>query len=239
MQAFVLAAGRGLRLRPLTDRIPKALVEVGGVTLLERTLATLEAAGVERIVVNTHHRAQQIESWLTDRRSVAEIRVSREEPNPLETGGGLVHAREHFQAGAPILVHNVDLITSIDLKALFAAHVKSRCLATLAVQERATSRYLMFDEVGLQGRLDLRDGRRMDARPVHGKVRRFAFSGIHVVSGSVFDLVEERGAFSVIDLYLRLAGKGSSIQPFDVTSAAWYEIGTQERLLAARDALGN
>ena len=239
MQALVLAAGRGRRLRPLTDRIPKALVVVGGVTQLERTLSALEAAGTQRIVVNTHHHAQQIESWLTDRRSVAEILVSREEPDPLETGGALVHARNLFHGDAPILIHNVDVITSVDLKTLFAAHDPSRHLATLAVQERATSRYLLFDEAGLQGRLDVRDGRREDARQVLGIVRRFAFSGIHVVSGSVFDLAVERGAFSIIDLYLRLAGEGSSIQPFDVTSATWFEIGTQERLLAARAALGD
>jgi NDP-sugar pyrophosphorylase family protein len=239
VQAMVLAAGVGRRLRPLTDRIPKALVEVAGVSQLERTLTALETAGAQRIVVNIHHHAQQIESVLAGRRSASEILVSREETTPLETGGGLVHARELFRDGLPILVHNVDIITSVDLKELYEGHDSSRCLATLAVQERPTSRYLMFDDAGLQGRLDVHDGRRVDTRPIRGPVRRFAFSGIHVVSGSVFDLVEESGAFSLVDLYLRLSGLGWSIQPVDVTAAEWFEIGTLERLRAARVALGD
>lgn len=235
----MLAAGTGRRLRPLTDQIPKALVEVGGVTQLERTLSSLEAAGAQRIVVNTHHHAQQIEACLADRASKAEVLVSREEDAPLETGGGLVRARELFDQNAPILVHNVDIITSVDLIALVAEHDLSECLATLAVQKRPTSRYLLFDDAGLQGRLDVRDGSRVDARPIQGTVRKLAFSGIHVVSGTVFNLVEESGAFSVIDLYLRLSGDGSLIKPFDVTEAMWFEIGTPERLRAARIALGD
>lgn len=239
MQALVLAAGRGQRLQPLTDRIPKALVEVGGVTQLERTLSVLEAAGVQRIVVNTHHHAEQIESWLADHSSAAEILVSREKEEPLETGGALVHARHLFYDDAPILVHNVDIITSVDLKALLEMHDPSRCLATLAVQERRTFRHLLFDEVGLQGRLDVREGRRADTRPAVGTVRTLAFTGIHIVSGTIFELVEESGAFSVIDLYLRLSGEGWLIEPFDVTTAEWLEIGTPERLRAARQTLSN
>jgi len=237
MQALVLAAGMGRRLQPLTDRIPKALVEVGGVSQLERTLSALESAGATRIVVNTHHHARQIESALSDRESVAEVLLSHEEAKPLETGGGLVHARDLFTDDLPILIHNVDIITSVDLRALAARHDSSHSLATLAVQERPTSRYLLFDEAGLQGRLDVRDGSRVDTRPILGTVRRLAFSGIHVVSSAVFALVEESGPFSVIDLYLRLAGEGWLIQPFDVTAADWLEIGTPERLHAARVAL--
>jgi len=236
---MVLAAGIGRRLQPLTDRIPKALVEVAGVTQLERTLMALEAAGARRIVVNTHHHAEQIESMLGVRSSRAEILVSREDGEPLETGGGLVNAQKLFDGDSSILVHNVDIITSVDLKTLYEEHDPRRHLASLAVQERPTSRYLMFDDAGLQGRLDVRDGRLMEVRPGQGRARRFAFSGIHVVSGAVFDLVEESGAFSVVDLYLRLSGAGWSIQPVDVTTAAWFEIGTPDRLRAARIALGD
>jgi NDP-sugar pyrophosphorylase family protein len=234
---MVLAAGKGRRLRPLTDRTPKALIEVGGVTQLSRTLSALEAAGADRIVVNTHHHADQIEASLAERSHSAEVLVSREEPAALETGGGLVNARHLFDAGAPILVHNVDIISSIDLGALMSVHEVSSDLATLAVQERPASRYLLFDNEGLQGRLDVRDGRRQDARPARQVSQRFAFSGVHAVSARVFELVEERGAFSVIDLYLRLAGTGETIRPLDVSSATWFEIGTPERLEAARAAL--
>ncbi|MFQ5530465.1 MAG: NTP transferase domain-containing protein [Gemmatimonadota bacterium] len=234
---MVLAAGLGKRLGALSDQIPKALLEVGGVTQLDRTLAVLEAAGASRIVVNVHHHADQIEATLEGRENIAEILVSREEPAPLETGGGLINARRLFDLRTPILVHNVDVISSVDLQALMSAHGTSRRAATLAVHERPASRYLLFDECGLQGRLDIRDGRKQDARPARGIARRFAFSGIHVASGRIFDLVEEAGAFSIIDLYLRLAGAGQSIQPFDVSAAEWFEIGTPERLDAARAAL--
>ena len=235
---MILAAGYGRRLRPLTDRIPKALVEVGGVTQLERTIDALEAAGASRIVVNTHHRADQIESWLRGRRFRAEIVLSREEGAPLETGGGLVHARRLFEPGSSILVHNVDIITSIDLAALVEAHARDS-VATLAVHERPASRYLLFDDAGLQGRLDVRSGHLEEVREARGPVRRLAFSGVHVASGSIFDRMQEAGAFSIIDAYLRLATTGSTVRPFSVTEAQWFEIGTPERLEAARARFGS
>lgn len=236
MQAMVLAAGFGRRLGQLTDRTPKALLEVGGLPQLARTLSALEAAGANRIVVNVHHHADQIEQWLEGRDHFAEILVSREEPVPLETGGGLVHARGLFDEHAPILVHNVDILTSIDLGALMAAHGTSPRLATLAVHQRPASRYLLFDDDGLQGRLDVRDGLTQDARPARGMPGRAAYTGVHVASPRVFGLVEETGAFSLVDLYLRLAATGETILPYDVSEAEWFEIGTPERLAAARAA---
>lgn len=235
--AMVLAAGFGRRLRPLTDRIPKALVDVGGQTQLERTLEALETAGADRIVVNTHHHAGQVEAALAGARA-AEIRISREDPRPLETGGGLVAAREHFRLDRPILVHNVDVICGIDLAGLVGAHEAAERLATLAVHERAASRYLLFDDEGLQGRLDVRSGRREESRSSRGPVRRLAFTGIHVVSPGVFDRLTETGAFSIVDAYLRLAGEGAAIGGLDATGVDWWEIGTPERLAAARAALG-
>lgn len=233
MQAMILAAGYGNRLRPLTDRIPKALVEVGGVTQLGRTIAALEAAGADRIVVNTHHHASQVEEWLGARESQAEILVSHEVEAPLETGGGLLHARPLFRPGLPILVHNVDIITSFDLAGLVASH-STGAISTLAVHQRPASRYLLFDEGGLQGRLDVRTGLREEVREARGPVNRAAFSGVHVMSESTFDLIEETGAFSIIDAYLRLAADVGFIGQVDVTDARWFEIGTPERLAAAR-----
>jgi NDP-sugar pyrophosphorylase family protein len=234
---MILAAGYGHRLRPLTDQLPKALVEVGGVTQLGRTIAALEGAGAGRIVVNTHHHADQVEDWLGGQTTRAEIILSREEEAPLETGGGLLYARSLFEPGLPILVHNVDIITSIDLASLFGSHAPS-AMATLAVHERPASRYLLFDHVGLQGRLHVGSGQREEVREARGPVSRLAFSGVHVASGSVFDHIEETGAFSIIDLYLRLAAAGASVRPENVTDATWFEIGTPERLEAARAAVG-
>ena len=238
MQAMILAAGYGQRLRPLTDRIPKALVEVGGVTQLGRTISALEDAGADRIIVNTHHHAAQVEDWLGRQTTRAEIVLSREEPAPLETGGGLLYARSLFEPGLPILVHNVDIITSIDLGVLFDGHGPN-AMATLAVHERPASRYLLFDDIGLQGRLHVSSGHREEVREARGPVSRVAFSGVHVASGSVFDHIEETGAFSIMDLYLRLAMAGASVSPADVTDARWFEIGTPERLDAARSAIGS
>lgn len=236
---MVLAAGYGRRLRPLTDETPKALVPVGGLTQLERTLRALEEAGADRIVVNTHHHAEQVEAAIERRDGGAELLVSREEPRPLETGGGLKHARELFRRDRPILVHNVDVITSIDLAGLVREQMAagSEVLATLAVHERAASRYLLFDEAGLQGRLDVRSGTREDARDPRGRIRRLAFSGVHAVAPSVFTRMGEDASFSIIDLYLELAGEGVPIRGLDVGDAMWLEIGTPERLAAARARL--
>lgn len=238
--AMVLAAGFGRRLRPLTEETPKALVTVGGLTMLERTLRALEAAGADRIVVNTHHHARQVEEVMDRRSGTAELLVSREEPRPLETGGGLRHARELFCGDRPILVHNVDVVTSIDIVGLVREHSESADdpLATLAVHERAASRYLLFDDAGLQGRLDVRSGSREDAREPRGRIRRLAFSGVHVVSPSVFGRMGDDASFSIIDLYLRLAGEGARIRGQDVGGVTWLEIGTPERLAAARARLG-
>lgn len=231
---MVLAAGFGRRLRPLTDETPKALVRVGGLTQLERTLRVLERAGADRVVVNTHHHAGQVEAALRRREGTTRILVSREEPHPLETGGGLLHARQLFRGDRPILVHNVDVITSVDLQGLLARHGASGALATLAVQERAASRYLLFDEGGLQGRLEVRSGFREESREQRGALRRLAFTGVHVVEPRVFALMSEAGSFSIIDLYLRLAGERQEIRAVDVGGAEWFEVGTPERLAAAR-----
>ena len=233
---MVLAAGYGRRLRPLTDTTPKALVEVAGLTQLERTLRALETAGADRIVVNTHHHADQVEAALEARSGGAELFVSREEPRPLETGGGLRHARELFRGDRPILVHNVDVITSFDLAGLVREHREGEGdpLATLAVHERAASRYLLFDEAGLQGRLDVRTGSREDAREPVGRPRRLAFSGVHVAAPRVFAHMEGAKSFSIIDLYLRLSAAGAEVRGVDVGDAMWLEIGTPERLEAAR-----
>jgi len=236
--AMVLAAGYGRRLRPLTDETPKALVRVGGLTQLERTLRALEAAGADRIVINTHHHAEQVEAAVADRTGGAALLVSREAPRPLETGGGLARARRLFRGDRPILVHNVDVITSIDLGRLVEGHRAAAAIATLAVQERAASRYLVFDDRGLQGRLDVRSGMREEARRQAGAARRLAFTGVHVASPALFDRIPGEGVFSITDAYLRLAGEGVEVRGCDVGDAEWWEIGTPERLAAARARFG-
>lgn len=233
---MIFAAGLGTRLGDLGRSTPKALIEVGGETMLERTARRLVAAGADRIVVNVHHQADRIARFVAGRDLGAEVILSPEPERPLETGGGLWHARGLFRDG-PILLHNVDVITDADLAALVAAHVASGALATLAVNARATSRYLRFDSDGLFGREDRRHGLAIEGRPSRGAVRTLAFAGIHVCAFELLARITERGVFPIMDVYLRLAGAGARIEPW-LLEATWLEIGSAERLEAARAALG-
>ncbi len=236
---MLLAAGLGTRLRPLTDHTPKALVDVGGVPILEHAARRLIAAGADRLIINTHHLGEQIERYVGERGGwEVEVRFSREEERVLETGGGLLHARPHFRGDAPFFLHNADILTDLDLRAMYAAHRKRPdTLATLAVMERPTSRYLLFDDAGLCGRVDDGKGLEIRARATVGEVRRLAFGGVHVISPAIFPLLTETGAFSILDPYLRLAGEGYTILPFRIDGAEWLDIGKPEQLERARETV--
>ena len=156
---MILAAGRGTRLGELGQTTPKALIEVAGVTMLERTARRLVAAGADRLVVNVHHHADAIERFLATHDLGADVHVSRELAEPLETGGGLWHARTHFRGDRTILAHNVDVVCEADLATLVREHEASGALATLAMQARDTQRYLLFDDDGLFGRENRKIGR--------------------------------------------------------------------------------
>lgn len=235
---MILAAGLGTRLRPLTEDTPKALVTVAGTPMLERVARRLVAAGVDRLIINVHHHADQIVAFVESRGGFGvETRISREAERPLETGGGLLLARSHFRGG-PFLLHNVDVVCDMDLAAMVRVHGRTGALATLAVQDRPATRFLRFDERGLQARVDTRDGRVDTARPVHGETRDRAFAGIHAISPEIFDLLTEDGAFSIMGPYLRLAGEGHRILPYEITGTLWLEVGDPERLEAARRVLG-
>jgi NDP-sugar pyrophosphorylase family protein len=237
MKAMVLAAGLGTRLRPLTDDRPKALVTVAGRTLLEIVLERLHGFGVREVVVNAHHFAEKIVAYLAAHGNFGmRIEVSREE-TLLDTGGGLKKAAAFFLAGdgagrdEPFFLHNVDVISSIDLGAMAEAHRERGALATLAVASREASRMLLFDE-------DLMlCGRRMKGdvemvRDLTGP-QALAFAGVHVVSPRIFGQMREAGAFSIIDAYLRLAGEGERVMAFRADGAYWRDLGRPESLAAA------
>lgn len=234
MDGMILAAGLGTRLRPLTDEIPKALVTVGGTPMLERIAHRLIEAGVDRLVINIHHHADRIRAFVDERDGFGvDTRLVLEPDAPLETGGGLLNARDHFRDG-PFFLHNVDVICDLDLRDMLAAHVRDDPLATLAVSDRDSRSVLRFDDDGLQARVD-REAETVEAeRGPRGPSRDRAFAGIHVVAPRIFDLMAERGAFSIIAPYLRLAGAGHRILPYDIGSALWLEVGDPERLERAR-----
>lgn len=235
---MILAAGLGTRLRPLTDHTPKALVEIGGVTILERIARRLVAAGADRLIVNAHHHADQIErsAALLSRELGVDVLVSPEEKEPLDTGGGLAHAEPLFRKDGPFLLHNGDIVTEIDLAELYRAHAADR-LATLAVGRRDTSRRLLFDRLGLVGWENTATSESRRCREVVGNEEAWPFAGIHVISPEIFERISEKGSFSIVALYLRLAADGERIHPWDAGDALWLEIGSPPRLEAARRAL--
>jgi len=235
VKAMVLAAGLGTRLRPLTDDRPKALVTVAGRTLLEIALVRLRGFGVREVVVNAHHYAEMIVAYLAAHGKFGmRIEVSREE-TLLNTGGGLQKAAGFFleQSNEPFLVHNVDVISTIDLARLAAFHREQGALATLAVAEREASRLLLFDQAGqLCGRRAKKDAEAELVRPAE-ETQALAFAGIHVVSPRIFALMGEEGAFSIIDAYLRLAAQGEKVMAFRADGAYWRDLGRPESVAAA------
>ena len=244
MEAMILAAGAGTRLSPLTDGIPKALVPVRGRPLLAHVMDRLTAAGATRIIVNTCHHAEQIAAFLDGHTPPGvEVVLSPEPDGPYDTGGGLLAAASLFRRDGPFLLHNVDVLSRIPLDALLAAHragherADGRLLATLAVQDRGAARQLLFDDAGLLG-WEHRgsDGAVRESQQVRepiGRLRRWAFSGIHVVEPAVFDLGEQLGRFPIRTLYLDCARRGFRVQAVDVTAYEWLDVGTPERLAEA------
>jgi NDP-sugar pyrophosphorylase family protein len=237
MKAMILAAGLGTRLRPLTNERPKALVKIGGRTLLDITLARLREFGIREVIVNVHHFADMVVEYLRANGNFGmRIEISREE-ELLDTGGGLKKAGWFFQedsAGAdePFVVHNVDVISTIDLNRMVAFHSENQALATLAVQQRETSRFLLFDEHGqLCGR---RTGPNGVPEIVFAKqgaqLREFAFSGVHVISSRIFSSITEVGAFSIISAYLRLADQGEKVEAFRADEYYWKDLGRPENV---------
>jgi NDP-sugar pyrophosphorylase family protein len=231
---MILAAGLGTRLRPLTDRTPKPLIPVAGVPMLERVARRLIAAGVDRLIVNTSHLGEQVEAFLREHDGFGvEWQVSPEPGEPLETGGAILHGQALFRKDAPFFLHNSDILTDLPLAAMYRAHEQGAALATLAVMERETARHLLFDDRGLLGRTDAKKGLDLRVRDAVGEVRKLAFGGIHVIAPRIFGLLTERGGFSILDPYLRLAAAGETILPFRVDAYTWIDIGRPEQLEAA------
>ncbi|HKN16937.1 MAG TPA: nucleotidyltransferase family protein [Candidatus Sulfotelmatobacter sp.] len=235
MKAMILAAGLGTRLRPLTNDRPKALVEVGGRTLLEITLARLREFGVREVIVNAHHFADMVVEYLKKNENFGmRIEISRED-ELLDTGGGLKKAAWFFLENStgtdePFILHNVDVISTIDLERLAQFHRERQALATLAAQERKTSRYLLFDEnMQLCGRRVGLDGK-SEVVLSSAKMQALAFSGVHVISPRIFGSITENGAFSIITSYLRLAAQGEKILGFRADKYYWRDLGRLESM---------
>lgn len=226
MKAMVFAAGLGTRLQPLTNNIPKALVEVDGKPLLYYAILKLKTAGFKSIVVNVHHFAPSIVKYLSDNENFGiEIKISDETNNLLDTGGGLFNARDFLRTKEPFLVYNVDVLSDVNLQDLINAHLKSGAIATMAVMDRKTSRYLLFDdEDNLCGWRNKNEGKEITTRDCSNP-KEMAFSGIQVLSPDVFSIYKPSAEkFPILDMYLNLSEK-LEVKAFDHSNTLWFDLG--------------
>jgi NDP-sugar pyrophosphorylase family protein len=251
MKAMILAAGLGTRLRPLTDTRPKALVKLNNRTLLEITLTRLRTFGVTETIINVHHFADMVIDYLKTKNNFnMRVEISREDDQLLDTGGGLKKAAWFFledsarsdssKQDEPFLLHNVDVISTIDLAAMLQFHKDHHALATLAVQSRESSRQLLFnDQLQLSGRrieanspLDTSHSPLPQSKkpsPLHPA----AFSGIHIISPRLLPMLTETGPFSIIDSYLRLSSQGQKVLAFRHDNSYWRDLGKPADLAQA------
>jgi len=237
MKAMLFAAGLGTRLKPFTDKHPKALAEVNDKTLLEHNIKYLQRFGIYDVIVNVHHFADQIEQVLNDNKGFgSNITISDERDAVLETGGGLLKAAPYFKNETAFVVMNVDVLTNLALDKMIAAHAASDAMATLAVMHRNSSRQLLFDEhMLLCGWTNTATGEQKIVREVLSLVP-FAFSGVQVLSPAIFDM-PFKDKFSMIDVYLHFA-QAHVIKGFDHTKDIFIDVGKPESLSKAGELFG-
>jgi len=226
---FVFAAGLGTRLYPLTASRPKALVKYDGITLLERVLTRLTDAGLERIIVNVHHFPDQIIAFLKEHRFSAEIIVSDERAYLRDTAGGLKFAIPFLRDCDQVLLHNVDIMTDLSLEHFIAEHLRSGADATLAVKQRETSRYLVFDSdnMRLTGWHDHRSDARRGAPATPKSVER-AFSGVHILNREIVESIPSVEKSSITDFYLQIC-QNSKIIGYEHNSDFWQDVGKYDQ----------
>ncbi len=234
MKAMILAAGLGTRLKPFTDKHPKALVEINGKTLLQTNIEYLAGFDIKDVIVNVHHFANQIKKLLKENDDFgSNVTISDESDEVLETGGGLKKASWFFtQTDEPFVLINVDVLTDMDLDAMITQHNFIQPLATLAVTSRHTSRYFLFDEMpNLCGWKNENTGEQKISRDAREFIEK-AFSGIHVISPKIFPEIKLNGKFSMVDVYLELA-KTHAINAFDHSNSKFIDVGKPESILKA------
>jgi NDP-sugar pyrophosphorylase family protein len=232
MRAMILAAGKGTRLKPLTNNRPKALVEIKGIPLLEIVIKRLIRFGFKDLIINVHHFADQIIHFLIENDNFGiKIQISDETEKLFDTGGGIIHAKSFLNDGNPFLVYNVDILSDINLDELMEFHYHHDQIATLAVKDRVTKRYLLFDEENILCEWqNIQTGVRKVSREPKGNLKLLAYSGVQVINPEIFDLIEERGVFSIMDVYLRLA-KYHNIRAFDHSHTIWFDMGRYKQVI--------
>ncbi|MGN6437744.1 MAG: nucleotidyltransferase family protein [Agriterribacter sp.] len=233
VKAMIFAAGMGTRLKPWTGSHPKALAPVNGKPLLQRNIEYLKRHGIDNFVINVHHFAEQVVSFLEQQQQFGcNITISHELGEPLETGGGLKKAAAYLTDSNPFVVMNADILTDLDLSALLAFHQQHKPLVTLAVTNRQSSRVFLFNnQHALCGWRNLQTGQERMSVPESNTIAR-AFSGIHIIDPAIFPLLTEEGKFSLVDVYLRLA-KEFTILGYDHSGGILIDVGKPESVIVA------
>ncbi len=231
---MILAAGLGTRLKPLTDTLPKALININGKPMLEYLILKLKAAGFNEIIINIHHLGDMIINFLEANDNFGvKIKISDERNYLMDTGGAIKQAAKFLQGEEPFLVHNVDILSDVDLKALYDNHLETNPTATLLVSKRETSRYLLFDKDN-----KLSGWRNRDTGEVKSyfpdldlkKYVEYAFGGIHVISPSIFEWMEEwTGKFSIINFYLSICAR-TNISAYPAKNIKLIDVGKPESI---------
>jgi NDP-sugar pyrophosphorylase family protein len=234
MKAMIFAAGLGTRFKPWTDKHPKALALVNGKSLLQRNAEYLQQYGITEVIVNVHHFAEQIiEAVEKNSGWGSTITISDEKNEVLETGGGLKKTSWYFDEG-PFLVINADVLTDLDLKRMIDYHEQHKPLATLAVTDRKTSRYFLFDNNNdLCGWRNSKTGQEKISRQKKDLIQK-AFSGIHIIEPKIFSYVKQNGKFSIVDVYLELS-KTETIKGFDHNGSKFIDVGKPEAVAIAEN----
>lgn len=240
MKALIFAAGLGTRLRPLTNDRPKALVEVGGKTMLERVITHLADCGVDDFTINVHHFADKIIDYLKEHENFGHsIHISDERDLLLDTGGGLMKARKYLDGDEPFIVHNADILTDLDLKAMYDFHLKHEALATLLVKKRETQRYFLFDDSHrLKGWVNIKTGETKPKGFVYNpeQVQALAFGGVHVISPAIFDILEKYATdkvFSITPFYTEMCHDYQFYGYQPINAYKWLDVGKPETLAQA------
>jgi len=230
MQAMILAAGLGTRLKPITDKIPKALVKIKDKTLLELQIKKLKSSGFDQIIINVHHFADQVEEFLKENLYFrCDIIISDEREKLLDTGGALKKASEYFK-DEPFVLHNVDVLSNIVINKFYNVHKNNNSIATVAVRERESSRCFLFDnENQLCGWKNKKSGEVKMSREAKDKIIEFAFSGISVIDPKIFKYFPAEKKFSLVDLLLE-AAKEEKISAYVHNEDEWVDLGKPENL---------
>ena len=235
MRAMIFCAGLGTRLKPITNTIPKALVKAGNATLLEICIKNLNSQGISDIIINVHHFADQIKKFLEENNNYGvNISISNESRKLLNTGCGLKNAAWFFDDGEPFLLHNVDVISNLNLKALYDFHINSKAIATLAVRDRESSRYLLFNSENiLCGWKNVKTNEIVSFSNIES-LKEFAFSGIHIIDPKIFALMPNDEIFSMIDFYLNIM-KNNDVNAYIDNESFWMDVGNPESLKIAEE----